>query len=100
MSTHWHKTLSVVVTTVDRKNRKQKNTFDCNFDPEKKQIEVTVTPILPEPPPAPRVSNKPERLGNVTCSSFSSHAEAQAYYEAYGGRLDRDGDGDACESLR
>ena len=39
------------------------------------------------------------------CADFSSHAEAQAFYESEGGpaadghRLDADHDGIACESL-
>jgi hypothetical protein len=39
---------------------------------------------------------------HATCSTFSSHAEAQSYYQAHkstAGHLDRDGDGEACESL-
>jgi hypothetical protein len=40
------------------------------------------------------------------CGDFATHDEAQAFYEAAGGpasdrhRLDRDGDGVACKSLR
>jgi len=44
--------------------------------------------------------------GNVyNCDDFSSHKKAQACYESCGGvdndihRLDRDGDGSACETL-
>ena len=43
---------------------------------------------------------------DYNCSDFSSRAEAQGFYEEYGGRgndifgLDADGDGEACESLR
>ena len=37
------------------------------------------------------------------CSDFATHAEAQAFFEAAGAgdphRLDRDGDGIACETL-
>ena len=42
---------------------------------------------------------------DYNCSDFSSRAEAQRFYEEYGGRgndifgLDADGDGEACESL-
>lgn len=51
----------------------------------------------------------PSRIGAAdakNCSDFSTHAEAQHFYEAEGGpesdphRLDRDSDGVACESLR
>lgn len=46
-------------------------------------------------------SSKPTYRGtSVTCSSFSSSAEATAYMKAYGVyKLDRDKDGIACESL-
>ncbi|HFC8490390.1 TPA: excalibur calcium-binding domain-containing protein [Neisseria subflava] len=38
--------------------------------------------------------------GRVTCSSFSTQAEAQAYYIKYNAYwLDRDRDGEACECL-
>ncbi|MCA9879885.1 MAG: excalibur calcium-binding domain-containing protein [Thermomicrobiales bacterium] len=43
---------------------------------------------------------------DYNCSDFSSRAEAQRFYDEYGGRgndifgLDADGDGEACESLR
>jgi hypothetical protein len=43
--------------------------------------------------------------GDYDCGDFASHAEAQAFFEAEGGpwsdphKLDRDGDGLACESL-
>lgn len=42
---------------------------------------------------------------DYNCSDFSSHDEAQGFYEQYGGSgndifgLDSDGDGIACESL-
>lgn len=42
---------------------------------------------------------------DYNCSDFSSQAEAQRFYDEYGGRgndifgLDADGDGEACESL-
>ena len=65
------------------------------------------TPAPQEPTPAPESSTPgtdpsgPDR----NCSDFDTWAEAQAFYEAAGGpetdrhRLDRDGDGIACESL-
>lgn len=44
--------------------------------------------------------------GDRDCGDFSTHAQAQAYFEAKGGsssnnvdRLDRDSDGIACETL-
>lgn len=40
--------------------------------------------------------------GHTTCSTFSSHTEAQSYYDTHKStarRLDGDGDGQACESL-
>lgn len=59
---------------------------------------VIVPPITPQPP----VSD----TGDKDCGDFSSHAEAQAYFNAKGGSpsnnvddLDRDHDGIACESL-
>lgn len=52
--------------------------------------------------PMPRPSS-PGPSGHVRCSDFSSHAQAQAYFEGHrgnAGNLDGDGDGQACESLR
>lgn len=41
--------------------------------------------------------------GDRDCGDFSTHAQAQAYFEANGpgdpSGLDRDGDGEACETL-
>lgn len=44
--------------------------------------------------------------GDKDCADFSTHSQAQAYFEAKGGsssnnvdKLDRDGDGIACETL-
>ena len=65
------------------------------------------------PSPAPAVASAPPQdvskyscAGNLyDCTDFSSHTEAQAVYEMCGGanndvhNLDRDKDGDACESL-
>jgi len=48
-------------------------------------------------------SNK--KLDDYNCSDFSTHDEAQRFFESEGGpsedyhELDRDGDGIACESL-
>jgi micrococcal nuclease len=62
----------------------------------------------PAPPPSPSSSygNGYTCSANVyNCSDFSTHAEAQHVYLLCGGvendihRLDRDSDGDACESL-
>jgi len=56
----------------------------------------------PEPRPTHAPSSSPSPSGHVTCKDFSSHAEAQAYFEAHrdsAANLDRDGDGKACESL-
>lgn len=46
-----------------------------------------------------------DNINDYNCSDFSSHDEAQRFYEEYGGAgndifgLDSDGDGIACESL-
>lgn len=56
----------------------------------------------PRPAPNPPSSSSPSPGGHVTCSTFSSHAQAQSYFQAHqdtAGNLDRDGDGQACESL-
>jgi len=53
--------------------------------------------------PKPPASSSTGPSGHVTCSQFSSHAQAQSYFEAHrdtAANLDRDGDGRACESLR
>lgn len=58
------------------------------------------SPAAQSKPPASSSTNP---AGHVTCSQFSSHAQAQSYFEAHrdtAANLDRDGDGKACESLR
>jgi hypothetical protein len=44
-----------------------------------------------------------QSIGDKDCSGFATHAEAQAFFESAGAgdphRLDRDGDGVACETL-
>lgn len=73
-------------------------------------IVVTDTPIpatpIPPAPPAPSYTGPYDPFGpDRDCSDFATHAEAQAFYEAAGGpevdphRLDRDGNGIACEDL-
>jgi hypothetical protein len=50
--------------------------------------------------PRPKRTRSP--TGHATCSTFGTHAEAQRYYTAHkstAAHLDRDGDGQACESL-
>jgi hypothetical protein len=59
--------------------------------------------------PAPRPPNSssgPIGIADVNCSDFSTHAAAQRWFSAHGGSashdvagLDRDHDGQACESL-
>ncbi len=65
----------------------------------------TVTPTMPTPESsAPGTKYDPDGPDR-NCSDFDTWAEAQAFYEAAGGpesdrhRLDRDGNGIACESL-
>jgi micrococcal nuclease len=70
----------------------------------------------PEPTPFPGEAQPPANTSGYTgshdpngpdrdCGDFSTHAEAQAFFEAAGGpvsdphRLDRDSDGIACEDL-
>ena len=59
--------------------------------------------------PSPTIGTRPTGYGSVPggdkdCGDFSSHAQAQAFFEAQGAgdphRLDGDGDGIACEQLR
>lgn len=52
-------------------------------------------------------TNRPATIkGDKDCSDFSTQREAQLFFEANGGpandphRLDRDGDGAVCESLK
>ena len=73
------------------------------------QVEITTlkgspTILAPTATTAPQLKydpNGPDR----NCGDFDTWQEAQAFYEAAGGpdkdrhRLDRDGDGVACESL-
>ena len=68
----------------------------------------TSTPIseTESPTPTPTVfSTATPSVPDRNCSDFDTWAEAQAFFEAEGGpesdphRLDRDGDGIACESL-
>jgi micrococcal nuclease len=55
----------------------------------------------PKQPTQKQVINTSE--GDKDCGDFSTHAQAQAFFEAAGAgdphRLDRDGDGLACETL-
>lgn len=60
----------------------------------------------PPPPPTPAPQRQPVApqrefpSGRLTCSDFSSWAEAQRALREGHTELDRDGDGEACESLR
>jgi Excalibur calcium-binding domain len=68
-----------------------------------------IVPTMPYIPPtlAPeKQSNQSEPVysdEDKDCSDFATHSEAQAFFEAAGAgdphRLDRDGDGVACEDL-
>ena len=67
--------------------------------------EPTAAPSTPTPQSgAPDTKYDPDGPDR-NCSDFDTWAEAQAFYEAAGGpetdrhRLDRDGDGVACQSL-
>ncbi len=63
-----------------------------------RKIEVTPKPAESKDPTV--ASMPPYRGMNVVCDDFSSSTEATAYMKAYGvNKLDRDGDGIACESL-
>lgn len=73
---------------------------------------ITTTPTITTP--TPRTTSTPSKPTSSTashedknCSDFTTHAEAQAYFESMGGSssnnvdgLDRDRDGLACESLK
>lgn len=73
------------------------------------QEEITQTQTVSAPEPTVETTEKPAKSNcssNVyNCTDFATHAEAQATYEYCGGvnndihRLDRDKDGQACESL-
>ena len=64
----------------------------------------TPTPVL-TPTPTPMSVDFPKPLPDRNCSDFDTWSEAQAFYEEQGGpesdphKLDRDGDGVACQSL-
>ncbi len=53
----------------------------------------------------PTVERSFDEYGDYDCSDFSTQGEAQEFFEDEGGpdedyhNLDRDGDGEACESL-
>lgn len=63
---------------------------------------ATVTPN-PTVKPTTQGSTSTYTGGDKDCRDFSTHAEAQAFFESQGPgdphRLDRDGDGIACETL-
>lgn len=73
----------------------------------KPTIKPTAVPtVKPTDPPQVNIA-PPISGGDKDCADFSSHAEAQAYFNAKGGSpsnnvddLDRDHDGEACESLK
>lgn len=81
--------------------------------PEKQSASVgTSLPKLPKLPSTsfertdePAVERSYSEYGDRDCSDFSSQREAQRFFEEQGGpdtdyhKLDRDGDGIACESL-
>ena len=60
-----------------------------------KSAKVPVAAIVADPVPV----NQPQVRTSGNCSSFSSHAEAQASMEAGNSKLDGDKDGIACERM-
>jgi micrococcal nuclease len=77
----------------------------CGIDVEAVGLETINTPT---PTPSQVTASNNDYVCNYNtynCSDFSTHSKAQAVYEACGGvsndvhRLDRDGDGSACETL-
>lgn len=81
--------------------------FDTRYGPSDPPTVVTTPPKPPAKPKPPAPSPKPPANPGDTknCSDFKTWAEAQAWYEKYFpyygdvAKLDRDGDGIACESL-
>ncbi|MSU74609.1 hypothetical protein EXS57_02410 [Candidatus Kaiserbacteria bacterium] len=72
------------------------------------QTQSTPPPVqqaAPAPVTTSNNSNYTCTTNTYNCTDFSTHAEAQAVFNACGGvnndihRLDGDGDGDACETL-
>jgi hypothetical protein len=66
--------------------------------------EIAPTSVYIPPTQAPSEQSAPVYPGeDKDCTDFATHAEAQAFFEAAGAddphRLDRDGDGIACEDL-
>ena len=65
--------------------------------------EVRGAPATPPPPAPPAPSGNPGDVKN--CADFPTRAAAQAWFDTYRqygdpARLDQDGNGRACESLR
>ena len=61
--------------------------------------------LIGAPTPTPTITPTPTPIQDRNCSDFATWSEAQSFYESEGGpasdphRLDRDGDGVACQSL-
>ena len=61
--------------------------------------------LIGAPTPTPTITPTPTPIKDRNCSDFDAWSEAQAFFESQGGpgsdphRLDRDGDGVACQSL-
>ena len=61
--------------------------------------------LIGAPTPTPTITPTPTPIHDRNCSDFATWLEAQAFFESEGGpgsdphRLDRDGDGIACQSL-
>lgn len=61
--------------------------------------------LIGAPTPTPTITPTPTPIQDRNCSDFDNWSEAQSFFESEGGpgsdphRLDRDGDGIACQSL-
>ena len=90
---------------------------NCEQPPTLAIVAADDLPLPPTPPPAASEVDTQSTTLDVElrydphgpdrdCGDFQTHAQAQAFYEAAGGpaqdphRLDADGDGIACASLR
>lgn len=91
--------------------------FTCSFVPARGTVRVNVADVTP-PPPAPPPPPPPAAIERfreparppaprtrvedrgARCGNYDTWEQAQAAYKAFGyNRMDRDGDGIACESL-
>lgn len=96
----------IIQTAEDYARRHELGIWKEEEEEQEPELEIEEEPEVEEPEPEEEEQEVCDCSSNIyNCPDFSTHNEAQACFEYCGGtsndihRLDRDGDGDACESL-